>query len=36
MKKQNYVNKQLIEIEESINQNKFWDMWNNLRTTAPQ
>lgn len=35
-KKLNYTNKTLDEIENAIDQNQFWDMWNNLSTTKPQ
>ena len=35
-KKLNYTNKTLDKIENAIDQNRFGDMWNNLRTTKPQ
>ncbi len=35
-KKQHHLTKSLQEIEHSVNQNQFWDMWNNLSTTKPQ
>ena len=30
------MKKTLREIEDSVKQNQFWDMWNNLSTTKPQ
>ena len=36
IKRQNHTNKTLRDIEDSIKQNQFWEMWNNLSTTKPQ
>ncbi len=35
-KKQNYTHMKLEDIESAINQNQFWDMWNNFNTKQPQ
>jgi len=36
VKKQHHLTKSIEELEHSINQNQFWDMWNNLSTAKPQ
>ena len=35
-KKQNYTHKKLDDIENAINQNQFWDMYNNFNTKQAQ
>lgn len=32
----NYTHMKLEDIENAINQNQFWDMWNNFNTNKPQ
>ena len=35
-KKQNYTHMKLEDIEKAIDQNQFWDLWNNFNTKQPQ